>query len=155
MSVESDDDDFFEDDISPREETTSPRSARNSPSKRRRRPSIPPDRVKEIKTLKDLIDASVEGPEFVVDVDLSEREVKEIPEAIRRLPNLSKLLLHGNAISVIPEKIKSNSLTELDLSNNEIHTVTEAIANLRRLRHLNLTGNPFDFGNLEHIGILS
>ncbi|MTJ48303.1 COR domain-containing protein [Dolichospermum sp. UHCC 0259] len=68
--------------------------------------------------------------------------ITEIPEAIAKLTNLTQLHLGFNQITEIPEAIaKLTNLTQLYLFNNQITEIPEAIAKLTNLTHLNLSSN--------------
>ena len=73
---------------------------------------------------------------------LSGNQIKEIPEAIAQLSNLTTLSLSRNQIKEIPTAIAQLShLTELYLYNNQIKEIPEAIAQLQNLTSLSLSGN--------------
>nr|WP_242039802.1 COR domain-containing protein [Anabaena sphaerica] len=87
-----------------------------------------------------LIDrAAAEGWEKL---DLSRKNLTEIPEAIAKLTNLTQLYLNNNQITEIPEAIaKLTNLTQLVLYNNQITEIPEAIAKLTNLTQLVLYNN--------------
>ena len=73
---------------------------------------------------------------------LRNNEITEIPEAITKLTNLTYLNLNGNQITEIPEAIaKLTNLIVLDLSNNQITEIPEALAQLTNLTELVLNAN--------------
>lgn len=100
-----------------------------------------------------------EFPEIIFDnckelvvIDLSNDEFSEtknkisvIPEQIKKLKKLKRLILGNNQILEIKESLSElQNLTHLDLSNNKIKYLPSTIANLPNLEYLYLEGNPFD-----------
>ena len=64
------------------------------------------------------------------ELDLSGQKLTEIPEAISKLTNLTRLYLSNNQITEIPEAItKLTNLTQLDLSGNKITKIPLEILN--------------------------
>ncbi|MEH2337510.1 leucine-rich repeat domain-containing protein [Nostoc sp.] len=80
--------------------------------------------------------------EGAIELDLSDMELSEIPEAIASLTQLQTLDLGNNQLTELPEAIASlTQLQNLDLSNNELTQVPEAIASLVQLQNLDLSNN--------------
>ncbi|MEH2303584.1 MAG: leucine-rich repeat domain-containing protein [Nostoc sp.] len=80
--------------------------------------------------------------EGAIELDLSDMELSEIPEAIASLTQLQQLYLSGNKLTQVPEAIASlTQLQTLDLSGNKLTQVPEAIASLTQLQTLNLSYN--------------
>jgi internalin A len=78
----------------------------------------------------------------LTELDLYNNQITEIPEAIAKLTNLTRLALYNNQITEIPEAIaKLTNLTGLYLSNNQITEIPEAIAKLTNLTQLVLYNN--------------
>jgi internalin A len=73
---------------------------------------------------------------------LSINQISEIPEALAQLTSLQYLYLSDNQISEIPEALaRLTSLQSLDLDNNQISEIPEALAQLTSLQELNLRNN--------------
>ena len=84
----------------------------------------------------------IEAEPNATELDLSEMELTEIPEAIANLIQLQSLNLSDNKITEIPEAIANLSqLQTLNLSGNKITEISEAISNLTQLQSLNLSSN--------------
>ncbi|MBE8992867.1 leucine-rich repeat protein [Microcystis aeruginosa] len=75
-------------------------------------------------------------------LDLSGRNLTEIPPEIPQLTSLQRLYLSYNQISEIPEALAHlTSLQELNLNNNQIREIPEALAQLTSLQRLILSNN--------------
>jgi internalin A len=75
-------------------------------------------------------------------LDLSNKNLTEIPPEIPHLTSLQVLNLNNNQISEIPEALAHlTSLQELDLSINQISEIPEALAQLTSLQYLYLSYN--------------
>lgn len=73
--------------------------------------------------------------------------LRELPEEIGQLKNLTKLYLDNNSINYLPDSIVNLSQLEvLFLNNNELMSLPNNFGNLNKLERLSLTGN-----NLEEI----
>ncbi|MDB9427292.1 COR domain-containing protein [Microcystis aeruginosa CS-564/01] len=73
---------------------------------------------------------------------LRNNRISEIPEALAHLTSLQHLNLRNNQISEIPEALTQlTSLQRLILSNNQISEIPEALAQLTSLQVLNLNNN--------------
>ena len=98
-------------------------------------------------------------------LDLSYRNLTEIPELVFDNKQLNILLLSYNSIKQIPSSISnlSQNLFFLDLSKNEIAALPLEIGDLLNLTHLNLWDNPLrslpasigKLANLEKVNIAS
>ncbi|AVH69016.1 leucine-rich repeat domain-containing protein [Nostoc sp. 'Lobaria pulmonaria (5183) cyanobiont'] len=80
--------------------------------------------------------------EGAIELNLSNIELTEIPEAIASLTGLQQLNLDNNQLSELPEAIASlTGLQQLNLDNNQLSELPEAIASLTGLQQLNLDNN--------------
>jgi internalin A len=74
---------------------------------------------------------------------LSNNQISEIPEALAQLTSLQRLYLDNNQIREIPEALAQlTSLQHLFLYNNQIREIPEALAHLVNLKGLVLQNNP-------------
>jgi len=75
--------------------------------------------------------------------DFHHYELKEIPNFIYSLTNLKTLLINGQNIKTIPDKLSTlKNLTYLDLSDNQIDCeLPESLNNLSKLEYINLESN--------------
>ncbi|VXD25427.1 leucine-rich repeat domain-containing protein [Planktothrix paucivesiculata] len=74
--------------------------------------------------------------------NLSSNELKQIPESITQLVNLTALDLEDNQLREIPESISQLvNLTKLDLTDNQLRDLPESITQLVNLTDLYLWGN--------------
>jgi internalin A len=75
-------------------------------------------------------------------LDLCFNQITKIPDEIAALSHLQTLDLHYNQITEIPDAIAAlSNLQELDLENNQITEIPDAIAALSNLQKLNLENN--------------
>ncbi|MBC1196306.1 leucine-rich repeat protein [Microcystis aeruginosa BLCCF158] len=75
-------------------------------------------------------------------LDLSDRNLTEIPPEIPQLTSLKRLDLNNNQIREIPEALAQlTSLQYLYLSDNQIREIPEALTHLTSLQYLNLRNN--------------
>lgn len=82
-------------------------------------------------------------------IDLSNQNLKEIPQEIFELKNLKKLILRNNKIKIIPAEIeKLKRLETLDLSGNNISIFYAKICTLKNLKILNFNNNQLK--NIPH-----
>ncbi|MEH2128960.1 leucine-rich repeat domain-containing protein [Nostoc sp.] len=80
--------------------------------------------------------------EGAIELDLSNMELTELPEAIASLTGLQELDLDNNQLTELPEAIASlTGLQLLDLHNNQLTELPEAIASLTGLQKLDLDNN--------------
>jgi len=90
-------------------------------------------------------------------VNLSMKNLTELPESIGKLTNLKSLNLHNNNLSALPESIGNlTKLERLDLDNNNLSALPESIGNLTKLKYLylynnNLSALPESIGNLTKL----
>ena len=76
------------------------------------------------------------------ELDLSQKGISELPEAIGRLTNLQELNLFGNQLTALPESIgRLTNLRLLSLDCNRLTALPEAIGRLTNLQQLSLSGN--------------
>lgn len=137
--------------------------------------------LKNSVTILDLIEESYSQRKTTL--DLSNKEIEELPPEIGRLTNLKELDLSGNTLTELPIeigqltnleilKLSENRLTRfpknfahlqkltiLDLSNNQLYLVPGEITSLKHLKGLNLSTNylvdfPNEIGNLVNLTTL-
>ncbi len=88
---------------------------------------------------------------------LNGNNIIRIPEFVSQLPMLRKLHLHNNELNAIAESIgQLSALQELYLHNNNLKTVPKSIGKLSRLTNLHLYGNeletlPESIGQLSNL----
>ncbi|REJ39442.1 MAG: GTP-binding protein [Microcystis flos-aquae TF09] len=94
------------------------------------------------------------------ELNLNNNQISEIPEALAQLTSLQFLDLGHNQISEIPEALAYlTSLQGLYLGRNQISEIPEALAHLTSLQHLNLYNNqireiPEAFAHLTSLQFL-
>lgn len=107
-----------------------------------------------VRTYHDLERALAE-PMLVYRLDLSRQKLKELPEELRRLPNLNALDLGRNKLRALPDWLTDLvNLQELNLAGNKLVDFPEVLCGLRNLKRLDmsrnaLTGLPACMGRLE------
>ncbi|CAK7332565.1 unnamed protein product [Dovyalis caffra] len=75
-------------------------------------------------------------------VNLSERQLRLIPESVGRLHGLLVLNLSHNLLEVLPDSISGlEKLVELDVSSNLLEFLPDSIGLLRNLKILNVSAN--------------
>ncbi|KFK43566.1 hypothetical protein AALP_AA1G142800 [Arabis alpina] len=75
-------------------------------------------------------------------IDLSDRQLKLVPEALGKIVGLVSLNLSCNDLKFVPDSISGlDKLVELDLSSNDLRTLPDSIGQLLSLRILNVAGN--------------
>jgi internalin A len=93
-------------------------------------------------------------------LDLSSKQITELPEEIGQLTNLTYLDLKSNQLTTLPESIAQlTNLTFLDLYNIRLTTLPESITQLTNLAELNLSSNylitlPESIGQLTNLRVL-
>ncbi len=97
----------------------------------------------------------------VVELNLYDNEIKELPEAIGSLNSLEVLILPNNQLTTLPESFRNLTfLKKLDLSWNNLINLPEWIGSLSALEELNLRGNklkalPDSISSLSSLKILN
>lgn len=82
-------------------------------------------------------------------LDLSNKDLTNIPNEVFQLKLVEELVLANNSISTLPDAIAElTSLQSLDLSRNRIARLPQEIMQCQALRELKLAGNPIGLGNL-------
>ena len=90
-------------------------------------------------------------------LDLSNLNLRTLPDAIGNLGNLKKLILNGNRLSTLPETMWDlDDLQKLSLENNELRAVPDVVCSLINLQELNLSDNaltvlPHTVGQLNYL----
>jgi internalin A len=90
-------------------------------------------------------------------LDLSWKQLKELPLEIGQLSNLTSLILSYNQLTTLPDEIgQLSNLTSLILSSNQLTTLPDEISQLRNLTSLNLNSNyltalPDEIGQLTNL----
>lgn len=82
--------------------------------------------LSSMEDLQQLVDITLDKPEYLSWLDLSFNEISEIGEDIEKFPNLKILYLHGNKISNIADTLrlrKLQSLRSLTLHGNPIEDI--------------------------------
>ena len=81
----------------------------------------------------------------VVQLDLSEMELREVPECLGNLMWLEQLDLNSNQLQSIPESLGSlTRLGRLHLSRNSLKSIPESLGNLTQLTWLGLRDNQLE-----------
>ncbi|HHD84009.1 MAG TPA: GNAT family N-acetyltransferase [Campylobacteraceae bacterium] len=90
------------------------------------------------------LEPQTESPEMVKRLDLSDKALEQLPEAIGMLEGLVALNLSNNLLAELPESIsKLTSLTTLNIRRNRFTELPASIGTLP-LRSLNANGNRID-----------
>ncbi|XP_068189644.1 leucine-rich repeat-containing protein 69 [Antennarius striatus] len=95
-------------------------------------------------------------------LNLTSKKIKEVPECISRLTNLSVLLLKNNSITSLPVELLSlKHITELNLGNNALKELPAVLGHLESLKKLYLFSNqitavpPEAIGGLQNLVVLN
>ncbi len=105
--------------------------------------------------------AAAQKSSFNGKLDLSKKELKEIPPEVWEIPNIASLDLSGNLLTEIPPDIaRMENLTYLILSDNRLESLPPEIGSLPHLSVLDVTGNrltalPPEIGQLSQLRSLS
>ncbi len=79
---------------------------------------------------------------LLVNLDIRDNSIKEVPETLSKLSNLQYLNLSGNSLKEVPETLsKLSNLQYLNLSGNSLNEVPETLSKLSNLQYLNLSDN--------------
>ena len=80
---------------------------------------------------------------------LCNNKIKQIPEFIYEMKQLSTICLHGNGLLYIEENIQNlENLKTLTLSKNKIKTLPKSLSELLKLEDLAIENNP-DLENID------
>lgn len=76
---------------------------------------------------------------YITELNLDNKQLTQLPEAIGKLTQLTELSLAHNKLTSLPKSICNlTQLTKLELSNNSINFLPESIYNLTKLNYLSL-----------------
>jgi leucine-rich repeat protein SHOC2 len=98
--------------------------------------------------------------EAVDSLNLSNRNLKELPSFIASMKQLKFLYLDNNKLIFVPEIGKLTQLEEISIENNDLTLIPEDFNNLRNIKLMNLSKNHFKclssnlFGNLVNLTTL-
>ncbi|MBD2329954.1 COR domain-containing protein [Alkalinema sp. FACHB-956] len=90
-------------------------------------------------------------------LDLSWKQIQELPDSIGQLTNLTQLNLYNNQLTELPDSIgQLTNLTQLNLYNNQLTELPDSIGQLTNLTQLNLYNNqltelPDSIGQLTNL----
>jgi hypothetical protein len=94
--------------------------------------------------LTQLPDIGVGNLVSLMNLDVSNNQLTQLPESIGKLTNLRQLLLNNNQLTQLPESISElTRLGTLNLSNNQLTQLPRNIDGLTGLTKLNLSNNQF------------
>jgi hypothetical protein len=100
--------------------------------------TIPPEPA----SVTDLIDGDLDE---VTKLDVSNRDLRRLPDDLWRLHNLRALDVSNNALQILPSRIGDlTRLNRLTLNNNPLRTLPAALKQLSALNVLSLVGAPID-----------
>ncbi|MEZ9538455.1 hypothetical protein AB4160_09655 [Shewanella sp. 10N.286.51.B8] len=94
---------------------------------------------------------------YSLEVDLTHKDIKELPSEFFDLVGIHVLYLHTNSLIELPTEIGNlSNLYSLDLGNNKLKCIPRSLCNLKHLEYLNLHGNdlsslPDEIVNLENL----
>ena len=96
----------------------------------------------------------------LVDLNLSDNHLQEVPEGLVKLKNLKRLTFDFNDFSTLNEFLDLEQVESLSLKNNAISSISEDIKCLKNLKILNLSGNqiaelPKELAELKNLKILN
>lgn len=93
---------------------------------------------------------ALDNASMVRNLDLSWKQIEELPSNITSLTNLRWLNVRNNELTALPVEIdRLSKLTELLLDNNNLSNLPEKIQSLKMLSNLSLTHNNFNEFPLE------
>jgi Leucine-rich repeat (LRR) protein len=93
----------------------------------------------------------------VIELDLSELDLIELPESLGQLSQLKSLDLSNNQLTVLPESLgQLTQLHSLNVSVNQLITLPESLGQLRQLQSLDVSANqlvalPESLGQLKQL----
>jgi hypothetical protein len=123
-------------------------------------PDVQIDKKSKISLMKIFLDTNQEAINMVELVDLSEVELKCVPEDLKKFKNLKILKLSYNDITKLPSWIGDlKNLESIDLSFNKLESLPEELSDLNKLKILDLFNNnlkdlPKGFSKLESLDSL-
>ncbi|CAL8297011.1 unnamed protein product [Lota lota] len=95
-------------------------------------------------------------------LDLSCKEIANVPTSVSAIQNLSVLRLKNNLIKALPDELTAlQNLTELHLGNNAFEEIPSVLGHIESLKKLYLFGNqikavsPQVFGGLPNLVVLN
>ncbi|MEM9149648.1 MAG: leucine-rich repeat domain-containing protein [Cyanobacteria bacterium P01_F01_bin.3] len=95
--------------------------------------------------------------ENATELDLSDRDLTELPTGLFQLKKLKSLDLSGNKLTTVPKELgQLQNLTRLSLFNNQLTTVPKELGQLQNLTELYLFSNqlttvPKELGQLQNL----
>lgn len=101
---------------------------------------------------------SLETLDKIVDIDLSHNNLLNAPSLLFSLPNLKRINLSDNLISVLPADLGDfwKDLESLNLARNRLKSLPTSLCKMERLKRLFLASNELDFDGIPSgIGKLS
>ncbi len=79
---------------------------------------------------------------LLVNLDIRDNSIKEVPETLSKLSNLQYLNLSGNSLKEVPETLsKLSNLQYLNLSDNELSDIPDSFTKMTKLECLELSTN--------------
>ena len=93
---------------------------------------------------------SLEALDRIVDIDLSLNDLLKVPSLLFSLPNLKRINLSDNLISVLPPDLGDfwKDLESLNLARNRLKSLPASLCKMERLKRLFLSGNELDFDGI-------
>lgn len=83
----------------------------------------------------------LETSQCIDTLNLSNRQLRELPLFIQKLTHLKYLYLDNNHLIFVPEIGNFSQLEEISIENNQLTLIPESFASLKNLRCLNLSKN--------------